>query len=107
MLLLPLNVALVKCECMIPFSSTVMKRQIHYFKFISNLFQCGSDKLSIKVAHSQKQRGSSDCGLFAIAFATAIAFGISPMKLKLRQEAVRAHLVHCFDKNHLSPFPTY
>ena len=45
---------------------------------ISNLFQCGPKKLSIKVARSQKQKGSNDCGLFAIAFATAIAFGINP-----------------------------
>lgn len=73
---------------------------------ISNFFQCGPEKLLIKVAHSQKQRGSSDCGQFAIAFATAVAFGINPSKLKLRQEAMRAHLVHCFNKKHLSPFPT-
>ena len=71
---------------------------------ISNLFP---NKLSIKVAHCQKQRGSSDCGLFAIAFATAVAFGINPSQLKLKQEALRAHLVNCFNKKHLSPFPTY
>ena len=73
---------------------------------ISNLFQCGPKKLSIKVARSQKQKGGSDCGLFAIAFATAIAFGINPDQLKLRQEAMRAHLVKCFNKKYLSPFPT-
>ena len=64
------------------------------------------DALSIKVAHSQKQRGSTDYGLFAIAFATAIAFGLSPSKIKLRQETMRAHLVHRFDKKCLSTFPT-
>ena len=72
---------------------------------VLNLFQCDPDALSIKVAHSQEQRGSTDCGLFAIAF-TTIAFGLSPCKLKLRQEAMRAHLVHCFDKKYLSLFPT-
>ena len=38
---------------------------------IANLFQCGPSKVAIKLAHSQKQKGCSDCGLFAIAFTTA------------------------------------
>ena len=53
-------------------------------------------KRTIRVGHSQKQKGATDCGVFAIAFATAIAFGINPSKLKLKQEAMRAHLVYCF-----------
>ena len=44
---------------------------------IAKLFQCGPSKVTIKVAHTQKQKGSSDCGLFAIAFATAVAYGIN------------------------------
>ena len=72
---------------------------------IANLFQCGPSKVAVKVAHSQKQKGSSDCGLFAIAFATAVAHGINPSKLKLKQEAMRPHLINCFNKRHISPFP--
>ena len=44
---------------------------------IVNLFQLGSEKLKIMVAQSQKQKGGTDCGVFAIAFATALAFGIN------------------------------
>ena len=65
---------------------------------IANLFQCGPSKVAIKLAHSQKQKGCSDCGLFAIAFATAVAYGINPSKLKLKQEAMRPHLINCFNK---------
>ena len=47
---------------------------------ISNLFKCNSEKLVITVSRSQKQKGIVDCGLFAIANATVIAFGKSPSK---------------------------
>ena len=40
-------------------------------------FQCGRDSIKI-IDGVQKQTGSADCGLFAIAFATSIAFGKDP-----------------------------
>ena len=63
-----------------------------------SLFQFGSSKLTVKVAH----KGGTDHGVFAIAFAMAIAFGMNP---QLKQESLRAHLVACFHKRHLSLFP--
>ena len=74
-------------------------------QIITSLFQFGSNKLTLKVAHSQKQKGGTDCGVFAIAFATAIAFEMNPSKLRLKQESLRAHLVTCFHKRHMSLFP--
>jgi len=35
----------------------------------------------VNVSHSQKQKGSADCGLFAIATATALKYGKNPTKL--------------------------
>ena len=72
---------------------------------IANLFQVGSVKLKITVSQSQKQKGGTDCGIFAIAFATALAFGINLSKLQLKQESMRAHLINCFNKHRISPFP--
>lgn len=72
---------------------------------INNLFHIGTSKLTIKVAHCQKQKGGADCGLFVIASTTAIAFGVDPSKSRLKQESMRAHLINCFNKSHLSPFP--
>ena len=94
-----------KCEYIYDSISQYCDEETKYI--IQNLFQCGPDVLAVKLAHSQKQRGGTDCGLFAIAFATAIAFGLNPSKLKLRQEAMRAHLVHRFDKKCLSTLPTF
>ena len=42
---------------------------------ISSLFQHNSEKPLIIISRSQKQKGTVDCGLFAIATATALAFG--------------------------------
>ena len=72
---------------------------------IKSLFQYNSNKPVIKVAQCQRQKGSTDCGVFALANATAIAYGVNPSKLKLQQDALRAHLVNCFNKKHMSLFP--
>ena len=57
----------------------------------------------IIVSRSQKQKGVTDCGLFAIANATAIAHGKNPTQFK--QDFMRAHLLDCFDQKHMSLFP--
>ena len=72
---------------------------------IIKLFSNKKEKPRIKLMHSQKQKGSNDCGIFAICFAVAIAFGLNPAQLHLRQEGMRSHLVNCFNKEQFSPFP--
>ena len=57
------------------------------------------------VGTSQKQIGDRDCGVFAIAFCTSLAFGKDPAKQKFIQERARPHLVTCFKNNKLSVFP--
>jgi hypothetical protein len=61
-------------------------------KVLANLFH----STSVKVMQTQKQVGGNDCGLFAIAIATAIAFGADPTKLLFDQAALQSHLVQCF-----------
>ena len=46
----------------------------------------------------------SDCGVFSIANATTIAFGLSPAKQTLQQDHMRAHLVSCLQKKEFSLF---
>ena len=59
----------------------------------------------IKVVNPQRQKGDKDCGLFAIAFATAIAFGENPVKKRFKQQSMRIHLAACFQQNKITPFP--
>lgn len=54
----------------------------------------------------QKQRGWDDCGLFAIAVATAFAFGVDPAEVTFQQDAMRAHLVKRFEDGLMTLFQT-
>ena len=53
----------------------------------------------------QRQKGTCDCGLFAVAFATALANGIQPERLEFEQDRMRKHLYRCFNQDALSMFP--
>ena len=72
---------------------------------IHNLFQYCEKQPRIKVIATQKQKGNKDCGLFAIAMATAIAFGNNPSRQNFCQELMRAHLVDCLKKDEFMIFP--
>ena len=52
---------------------------------INNLFHLDPDKAiaRIKVFHPQKQTNSKDCGVYAIAWTTTIAFGKKPAERKI------------------------
>ena len=67
---------------------------------IANLFHSATAKMK-----TQKQEGSKDCGLFAIAIATAIAYGADITVLRFNQAATRSHLVQCFTDKVLTLFP--
>ena len=56
---------------------------------IANLFHCSM----VKMLECQKQKGGTDCGLIAIAYATNIGHGVDPAGMKLNQAAMRSHLI--------------
>lgn len=61
-------------------------------------------KADIEVRNGPKQDGTTDCGLFAIATCISLASdGILPTKFD--QGTMRRHLVKCFEKLSLEPFP--
>jgi len=54
----------------------------------------------------QKQEGRDDCGVFSIAFATALAHGQSPASVQFAQNDMRHHLPQCYEQQLLTPFMT-
>ena len=70
------------------------------FAVITQLFQSSA----VKIVKSPKQKGGTDCGVFAIATATALAHGILNLS-SLDQSAMRRNLVNCFKKHLMTPFP--
>ena len=49
-----------------------------------NLLCCSSSRITVH--KTQSQIGSSDCGVFAIAFATDLAFGLNPASHHYEQD---------------------
>ena len=62
--------------------------------------------LNITRQSIQQQKGGLDCGAFAIAFGYHWAQGDNLQDLALKQDAMRNHLLKCFESQKLMPFPT-
>lgn len=53
----------------------------------------------------QKQVGSSDCGLFAVAVATTLCLSQVPGCVIWDQKLMCQHLLRCFEHETMAPFP--
>ena len=62
-------------------------------KLIADHFQCKTKSITIYHQNVQKQLGDSDCGCFALAFATSLCNGIEQSKELYDQKAMRIHLL--------------
>jgi len=56
----------------------------------------------LKIVEVHKQHGVADCGVFAVAFATAIK---QKLDVPFSQGLMHHHLVQCFEKSTCLPFP--
>ena len=68
-----------------------------------NLFDI-SKKPKLTYEPVQKQEGGDDCGVFSIAFATALAYGLNPVGVHFVQNDMRHHLLQCFEQKLMTPF---
>ena len=67
---------------------------------------CTEEKtITMNIKNVQTQNGGSDCGLFALAFATSLCFGENPSDITYIQHEMRSHLRQCFDERSISLFP--
>ena len=71
-------------------------------KQIAAMLASEQARIDVKMMNVQRQEGGSDCGLFAIAFATALVNGIQPAQLNFHQDAMRRHLYNCLEKGELT-----
>ena len=56
---------------------------------------------------TQNQIGENDSGVYALAFATSLAFGVDPASQVYDQDRMRYHLANCFEANKFSQFPCH
>ena len=73
-------------------------------QLMEGLFMCDNFKPHIKMVKCQRQKGCTDCGVYAIANATSLSFGLRPTK-EFKEDLMRSHLVNCFNNQSMSPFP--
>ena len=53
----------------------------------------------------QQQVGNTDCGCFAVAFATEVCQGRNPCTASFKQDVMRVHLYKCLQKGEILAFP--
>ena len=69
---------------------------------VENLF---GEELEINMVPVQKQVGGLDCGPFAIAIVTSLAFDVPPQNRRFDQQLMRYHIMDCFQKKCMTTFP--
>ena len=74
-------------------------------EFITNMLGT-EDSTYVCTPEMQTQIGGTDCGLFVIAYMTSLAYGDNPSLTGYDQFKMRDHLIECFTKGQLIPFPT-
>eukprot|EP00731_Ephydatia_muelleri_P017503 Em0010g601a len=76
---------------------------------LAQIYQAAPDvqNMSIRVLPVQQQKGSKDCGLFAVAFATELCSGEDPTRAVFKQCSMRQHLYNCLEAGEISRFPQY
>ena len=72
---------------------------------LSQLIHTDKPSFNVKIASVSKQSGSADCGLYAIAYITSIAFGLNPTLCVFEQSAMRLPLAKLFSREGDVPFP--
>ena len=76
-----------------------------FLRQIAYMLMATSSHITLQWAEVQKQKGTSDCGLFAIAAATSLCYGVLPQYCSWEQEKMREHLVTCFKRGDFTLFP--
>ena len=74
-------------------------------KQIALLYHCTHREIRLQFINTQMQYGGSDCGLFAVAFATALALQHNPEHYHFVQDKLRSHLLRCFQDGKMTMFP--
>ena len=62
-------------------------------------------EINLEYVDCQRQSGSHDCGIFAIAFATTLCFGNQPGKILYIQSKMRGHLLQCLNNGTMEELP--
>ena len=86
------------------FDSLFTHISLHTKKQICSLIRPRCKEFRFDIVDTQRQTNDSDCGLFAIYFATEIIHKF-PSLCKFDMNQMRPHLIKCLEAGFLSRFP--
>ena len=72
---------------------------------VASIVSTDKKEITLNFIDVQVQRGTCDCGLFALAFATCLAYGCLSEKHCFDQGRMRNHLHDCLKNGELTMFP--
>ena len=72
---------------------------------LASLLKTQKDQLTIQIAKVNKQSGTQDCGVFAAAYCTTVAFGKDPCAFVYDLKHLRYHLLKCLEDGKMTTFP--
>ena len=89
------------------YDSLNLKRlHAHHKIYLKKLYPFYSfDKKPVRFPTVQNQSNAYDCGVFAIAFAVSLLFGLQPDKVMYDHTIMRQHLAKMFELNKIEHFP--
>jgi len=86
-------------------NSSRLEASVKFSCQVAALLNCQSSGIRVENVNILQQKGSSDCGLFAITCATSLCFGFPPEAQNFVQGKMRSHLAKCFQEGMMLPFP--
>ena len=75
-------------------------------RIVCSFFKCESVTVTFDIVNVMHQSNSYDCGIFAIANATELAFKRDPALCNWDCGRMRKHLLTCFERGKMEQFPT-
>ena len=63
---------------------------------VAAIMNTNESKIQVMLHKTQFQKGGTDYGLFAIAYAVDLCLGVEPADVRYEQESLRSHLLQCF-----------
>ena len=72
---------------------------------VCNLYKCPEDEVVIKVRICQQQTNVVGCGVYAVAKAFYILSNVDISSRRLKEKAMRDHLLQCIKVGKFTEFP--
>ena len=72
---------------------------------LAKLLKTPKKRLMVRFGNTNKQAEFDECGLFAAAYCTTLAYSQNPSSYVYDQSALRKHLINCLEAQHIEPFP--